>query len=324
MLESTPAEEEPIEQIISILDDDSDQPRKPLPSTGARARGRKGGYSPDGPDSCVNAAVMGRPKKVRTPEEEAAYQEGCRTAKREAMRHHRADPERCAEAVSEKRRRRVEDPCFSPGNCESRRLNARRRRESDPGLRLVENFQHQALPRHGGEIRDQISDSDCTHTLTDVEFVDKITEAVSTLKLKGHFATGPAKGFVNTTDFVNTDEGTFREALIEDPRDYVLAICYTSGTTGQPKGAVATHYGFLANIATSGYVLPCKSTFLTRASTYPFRPEGRQSTTPHKIYARASRTKPTQLVIEEKGSLERPGAIDINYNAFSAKWLLLK
>lgn len=62
---------------------------------------------------------MGRPKKVRTPEEEAAYQEGRRTAKREAMRRRRADPERCAEAAAEKRRRRVEDPVFQSRERES-------------------------------------------------------------------------------------------------------------------------------------------------------------------------------------------------------------
>ncbi|XP_075557851.1 uncharacterized protein LOC142589973 isoform X8 [Dermacentor variabilis] len=87
---------------------------------------------------------MGRPKKVRTPEEEAAYKEKRRTAKREAMRRRRADPERRAEAAAAKRRRRVEDPEFQTRERESRRLNARRRRERDPGLRLLENFQRQA------------------------------------------------------------------------------------------------------------------------------------------------------------------------------------
>ncbi|KAH9372192.1 hypothetical protein HPB48_019227 [Haemaphysalis longicornis] len=60
------------------------------------------------------------------------------------MRRRRAGPERCPEAAAENRRRRVEDPVFQPIERESRRLNARRRRESDPGLRLLDNFQHQA------------------------------------------------------------------------------------------------------------------------------------------------------------------------------------
>lgn len=72
------------------------------------------------------------PKKVRTPEEEAAYQEERRVAKREAMRRLRADPEHRARAAAAKRRRRVEDREFQSRERESRRLNARRRRGGDP------------------------------------------------------------------------------------------------------------------------------------------------------------------------------------------------
>ncbi|XP_077561064.1 uncharacterized protein LOC144175883 [Haemaphysalis longicornis] len=106
------------------------------------------------------------------------------------------------------------------------------------------------------ELHHRMSDSDCTHILTDLKFAEKAARAASPLKLKGQFATGPSKGFIATNDFVNIHEATFREILIEDPRDYVLAICYTSGTTGQPKGVVATHYGFLANMATAWPLFP--------------------------------------------------------------------
>ncbi|XP_077560974.1 uncharacterized protein LOC144175835 [Haemaphysalis longicornis] len=101
------------------------------------------------------------------------------------------------------------------------------------------------------ELRHQINDCDCTHVFTDVEFAEEITKAASSLKLKGWFATGTAKGFIAINDFVNIDEVKFMEVPIEDPRNSVLAICYTSGTTGQPKGVVGTHYGFVAHIATT-------------------------------------------------------------------------
>lgn len=34
--------------------------------------------------------------------------------------------------------------------------------------------------------------------------------------------------------------------------DEVASLCYTSGTTGQPKGAMLTHKNFVATVATSG------------------------------------------------------------------------
>ncbi|XP_049513164.1 zinc finger protein 239-like [Dermacentor silvarum] len=71
---------------------------------------------------------MGRPKKIRTPEEEAAHLEGRRAAKRESARRRRADPEYRAEAAAEKRRRRVEDPEFRERERESLRLSIQRRR----------------------------------------------------------------------------------------------------------------------------------------------------------------------------------------------------
>ncbi|XP_070392342.1 uncharacterized protein [Dermacentor albipictus] len=106
------------------------------------------------------------------------------------------------------------------------------------------------------ELRYQLSDSDSTHILTDVAFAEKARKATSSLEIKGLFATAPTDGFESTACFVNMDEALFREVLVEDPKDCVLGICYTSGTTGLAKGVVVTHYGFVANMATAG---PCFS-----------------------------------------------------------------
>jgi long-chain acyl-CoA synthetase len=45
------------------------------------------------------------------------------------------------------------------------------------------------------------------------------------------------------------------ELPILDPREDVAAILYTSGTTGQPKGAMLTHHNLLSNVASISQIL---------------------------------------------------------------------
>ncbi|KAH6935016.1 hypothetical protein HPB50_002965 [Hyalomma asiaticum] len=67
---------------------------------------------------------------------------------------------------------------------------------------------------------------------------------------------GHAAGFVAVPDFPILDDQEFREIPISDPRSAVLVVCYTSGTTGMPKGVNITHYNFVACFCTSRLHVP--------------------------------------------------------------------
>ncbi|XP_037570211.1 uncharacterized protein LOC119450780 [Dermacentor silvarum] len=101
------------------------------------------------------------------------------------------------------------------------------------------------------ELRYQAEDSDSTQILTDQKYTEKVVKVAEALKIKGLFCMGPAPGFVSVSEFLHLDERDFVELPVKNPRDTVLAVCYTSGSTGLPKGAEMTHYNYVAAFYTT-------------------------------------------------------------------------
>ncbi|XP_070382734.1 uncharacterized protein [Dermacentor albipictus] len=106
------------------------------------------------------------------------------------------------------------------------------------------------------ELRYEVEDGDCIHVITDEPNAEKVRKAVAGLKLKGRFTVGQAAGFVSTSEFLKIDEKEFRECPVADPKNTVLAVCYTSGTTGLPKGAEVTHFSYVACFYTTRMHVP--------------------------------------------------------------------
>ncbi|KAK8756023.1 hypothetical protein V5799_001273 [Amblyomma americanum] len=82
---------------------------------------------------------------------------------------------------------------------------------------------------------------------------------VPTILAQGLFCMGHAAGFVAASTFSTLDEEEFKESPVTDPRSTVLAVCYTSGSTGMPKGAEVTHYNYVSSFYTTRAVLKISS-----------------------------------------------------------------
>ena len=95
------------------------------------------------------------------------------------------------------------------------------------------------------ELNRQLRDSGAKMLLTVPPFLDKAREAADGTAVGEVFVLGDAAG---ATPFAALQSVGPPTAVLIDPREDLVALPYSSGTTGLPKGVMLTHYNLVANV----------------------------------------------------------------------------
>ena len=96
------------------------------------------------------------------------------------------------------------------------------------------------------ELSDQLRDSHARYLLTVPAFMDRAAEAIKGLPIDEVFVFGEAPG---ATPFAELISQAAEPVTLEiDPAEDVVALPYSSGTTGLAKGVMLTHRNLIANV----------------------------------------------------------------------------
>jgi acyl-CoA synthetase (AMP-forming)/AMP-acid ligase II len=96
------------------------------------------------------------------------------------------------------------------------------------------------------EIAHQLKDSGAQFLVTSTLFMDKARAAADSAGITNLFLFGDAPGF-QPFDSLMTGDGEV-PAVDINPKEDLVALPYSSGTTGLPKGVMLTHYNLVSNM----------------------------------------------------------------------------
>lgn len=96
------------------------------------------------------------------------------------------------------------------------------------------------------EVSDQLRDSGARFLLTVPAFMDRVREAVKVFPVDEIFVFGEAEGASPFADLLAQAPEPFSVDI--NPKEDVVALPYSSGTTGVAKGVMLTHRNLVANV----------------------------------------------------------------------------
>ncbi len=96
------------------------------------------------------------------------------------------------------------------------------------------------------ELAHQLSDANAKYLLTVPQLIEKAVEASGDSKVEEIFVFGEAPGATSFSSLLES-EGDVPQVEI-NPREDIVALPYSSGTTGVAKGVMLTHYNMVANL----------------------------------------------------------------------------